>query len=100
MRCTTMIHHSCGPRTQVDHNIYLGGFFKYEELGDLGDRKITIVTCLGNKGERTLGFDYSHKRTLNKDVDGARTTTTTTATATATDWCKFPNGHPKTLLPT
>ena len=84
----------------MDHNIYLGGFFKYEELGDLGDlgdRKITIVTCLGNKGERTLGFDYSHKRTLNKDVDGARTTTTTT---TATDWCKFPNGHPKTLLPT
>ena len=77
------------------------GFFKYEELGDLGDlgdRKITIVTCLGNKGERTLGFDYSHKRTLNKDVDGARTTTTTTTTAT--DWCKFPNGHPKTLLPT
>ena len=65
----------------MDHNIYLGGFFKYEELGDLGDlgdRKITIVTCLGNKGEKTLGFDYSHKRTLNKDVDGARTTTTTT----------------------
>ena len=72
----------------MDHNIYLGGFFKYEELGDLGDlgdRKITIVTCLGNKGERTLGFDYSHKRTLNTDVDGARTTTTTTTKHTFLD---------------
>ena len=58
-----MIHHSCGPRTLVDHNLYLGGFFDYALLSNCGV-VTTVVTCLGTRGTRTLGFDYSQRMDL------------------------------------
>ena len=52
-----MIHHPCGPRTNIYKNIWLGGFFDYDNVKNLDNA--TVVSCLGKTGYKTLGFDYS-----------------------------------------
>ena len=43
--------------SNIYKNIWLGGFFDYDNVKNLDN--VTVVSCLGKTGYKTLGFDYS-----------------------------------------